>query len=198
MYAKKIVAATGNQGKLKEFREILNDFEIISIKDLNLSADAEENGETFKENAYIKAMEIAKQTNLPVLSDDSGLCVDFLGGAPGVHTARYAGNNATDEENITKLLNALDGALESERTARFVSVICVLLPNGHAVYGEGVCEGKITNAPSGKNGFGYDPVFYTEKFGKTFAELSSDEKNLISHRRSALDDVNKKLKDFFA
>lgn len=193
MYTKKIVAATGNKGKLKEFREILKDYEIISMKDLGIDADVEENGKTFKENAYIKASEIAKLTDFPVLADDSGLCVDFLGGAPGVYTARYAGENATDEENINKLLEALKEADSPLRTARFTSVICIVFPDGTSVYGEGACEGKITFAPKGENGFGYDPVFYTEKFGKTFAELTPDEKNAISHRRHALDDINKKL-----
>lgn len=197
MYAKKLVAATGNKGKLREFCEILKDFEIISMKDLGIDIEVEENGETFKENAYIKASEIAKLTDFPVLSDDSGLCVDFLCGAPGVYTARYAGENATDEENINKLLDALKDVPEDKRTARFVSVICVVFPDGNAVYGEGTCEGRITFAPSGENGFGYDPVFYTEKYGKTFAELTADEKNSISHRRCALDDINKKLGEMF-
>ncbi len=197
MYAKKIVAATGNKGKLREFCEILKDFEIVSMKDLGIDTEAEENGETFKENAYIKASEIAKLTDFPVLSDDSGLCVDFLGGAPGVHTARYAGENAADDENIDKLLDALKDVPENKRTARFVSVICVVFPDGNTVYGEGTCEGRIAFAPKGENGFGYDPVFYTEKYSKTFAELTANEKNSISHRRCALDDINKKLSEMF-
>lgn len=197
MYAKKIVAATGNKGKLKEFKEILSEFEIISVNDLNLNLNISENGKTFKENAYIKAKAISKFTNLPVLSDDSGLMVDALGGNPGVFTARFAGENATDEENINKLLYELSGVDDDKRTARFMSAICVILPDKSVLYGEGTCEGSICRSPVGANGFGYDPVFFVDEFKKTFAELTSDEKNSVSHRRKALDDISQKLKEFF-
>lgn len=189
----RIVAATGNKGKLKEIQEILSDFIVVSMKDLNISADIEENGETFRENAHIKAKAIAELCSLPVISDDSGLCVDALSGKPGIHTARFAGENATDDENIDKLLSELKTLEKTKRTARFVSVVCVVFPEGETVYGEGTCEGIITNERKGKNGFGYDPVFFVPEYNKTFAELTANEKNEISHRRKALDDIKNKL-----
>lgn len=190
---KRIVAATGNKGKLREIQEILSDFEIISMKDLGINVDVEENGDTFRENAYIKAKEISKLTNLPVISDDSGLSVDALSGKPGVYTARFAGVNATDDENIDKLLFELKSVPDAKRTARFVSVVCLVLPDGACLYGEGACEGIIINERKGENGFGYDPVFYVPSFGKTFAELTSEEKNSISHRKKSLDDLKRQL-----
>lgn len=193
----KIVAATGNKGKLKEIQEILSDFEIVSMKDLGISIDIEENGETFKENAYIKALAISKITNLPVISDDSGLSVDALSGRPGIYTARFAGENATDDENIEKLLFELKNVASDKRTARFVSVVCLVMPDGKAYYGEGACAGIIIDEKRGENGFGYDPVFYVPEFKRTFAELSPDEKNSISHRKKALDDLKEKIKDVF-
>lgn len=193
----KIVAATGNKGKLKEIQEILSDFEIVSMKELGVTADIEENGETFKENAYIKAEAISKITNLPVISDDSGLSVDALSGRPGIYTARFAGENATDDENIEKLIFELKNVENDKRTACFVSVVCLVMPDGRTIYGEGICEGIIIDEKKGENGFGYDPVFYVPEFKRTFAELSSDEKNSISHRKKALDDLKAKIKDVF-
>ena len=195
MIEKKIVAATGNKGKLQEFREILSDFEIVSMKDLGINVDIEETGETFRDNAYIKAEAISKLVKLPVLSDDSGLCVDALSGRPGVFSARFAGEDANDEKNIEKLLFELKDVPYENRTARFLSVICIIFPDGKAVYGEGKCEGTILYEKKGENGFGYDPVFFVPELNKTFAEANSDEKNSISHRRKALDDVSKKLKE---
>lgn len=190
----KIIAATGNCGKLKEFREILSDFEIVSAKEMGINFDVIEDGKTFMENAYIKASYVAKKSGFPVLSDDSGLCVDSLGGKPGIYTARFAGENATDDENIDKLLKEMEGVPKEQRTARFISAICIVFPNGDAVRGEGVCEGEITFERAGEEGFGYDPVFYVAELGKTFAQMSPDEKNMVSHRRKALDDAKNKLK----
>jgi XTP/dITP diphosphohydrolase len=184
-----IVLATRNAGKAKEFQQLLKDFP-VEIKNLNQFGpipDVEEDGATFDDNAYKKASFAAKVLGLPAIADDSGLVVDALDGAPGVKSARYAGENASDEENIKKLLKQMEG--KSNRHAAFECVISIAVPSGPALTYEGRCEGEITSQPQGISGFGYDPVFYFPEYGKTFAELTSTEKNRVSHRGKALAQV---------
>lgn len=181
-----IVLATHNAGKVKEFKAVLKNFpvEIRCLNDFGPIPEAKEDGETFDENAYKKALFTAKVLGLPAIADDSGLVVDALNGAPGVKSARYAGDKATDEENIQKLLKELKG--KKNRKAAFECVLSIAVPTGAALTYEGRCEGEITTAPAGESGFGYDPVFYYPPYGKTFAEISIEEKNKVSHRGKAL------------
>jgi XTP/dITP diphosphohydrolase len=181
-----IVLATRNGGKIKEFQEMLKDFpvEIKNLNDFGPIPEVEEDGETFDDNAYKKALFAAKVLGLPAIADDSGLVVEALAGAPGVKSARYAGEKATDQDNINKLLKELEG--QSNRKAAFECVLSIAVPSGPALTYEGRCEGEITLQPQGDAGFGYDPVFYYPEYGKTFAEISSDEKNRVSHRGRAL------------
>ncbi|MBR6524229.1 MAG: XTP/dITP diphosphatase [Clostridia bacterium] len=189
----KVLAATGNKGKIREFSQILTPlgFETISPKDIGLDIDPEETGETFAENAKIKAVAFMQASKMPVIADDSGLMVDFLDGAPGVYSARYA--DGSDADRCKKLLENMKGA--ENRTARFVSSVCMVFPDGKTIEAEGACEGVITRSPIGENGFGYDPVFYIPSMGKTIAEMSADEKNAISHRGKALRLLAEKLKN---
>lgn len=184
-----VVLATKNPGKLKELRQLLQGFpvEIKSLADFGPIPEVEEDGETFDDNAYKKAAFTARALGLPAIADDSGLVVEALGGAPGVRSARYAGENATDRENIARLLAEMEN--RTDRRAAFECVISIAVPAGPALTYEGRCEGKITAEPKGTSGFGYDPVFYSPEYGRTFAELSSEEKNRISHRGKALAQV---------
>ncbi|MBD5132188.1 MAG: RdgB/HAM1 family non-canonical purine NTP pyrophosphatase [Clostridiales bacterium] len=185
----KIVLASGNKGKLAEFRAILTEYEVLSPKDLGIDFDVEETGSTFYENAYIKAKALYEICGLPTVADDSGLCVDALGGAPGVFSARYSGGG--DEENINKLLSALDG--KTDRRAHFASSI-VYYDGKNVVNGFGTTEGYITAAREGSGGFGYDPVFFSDDLSKTFGVASEAEKNGVSHRGRALADLVNKLR----
>jgi XTP/dITP diphosphohydrolase len=184
-----LVLATKNSGKVKELQNILKDFpvEIRCLTDFGPIPEVIEDGETFDENAYKKAFFTARVLGLPAIADDSGLLVESLDGAPGVRSARYAGDHATDEENYTKLLNDMAG--KTNRRAAFTCVLSLAVPAGPALTYEGRCEGEISLAPSGTDGFGYDPVFYYPPFGKTFAELSLAEKNKVSHRGKALQEL---------
>ncbi len=184
-----LVVATRNKNKLREFREILKDLqiEIRSLDDFGPTPEAIEDGDSFDENAYKKAIHTAKVLGLPAIADDSGLVVDALNGEPGVYSARYAGEKATDEENCQKLLRALQG--EKNRSAHFQCVLSIAVPSGPALTYEGRCDGTIIDEKRGDNGFGYDPIFYFEELGKTFAELSMEEKNRVSHRGKALAEV---------
>ena len=193
MSAKRLIVATGNRGKLQEIKEILVGYEVLGAAEAGLLFAAEETGTTFYENAAIKARALAALTNAAVLADDSGLCVDALHGAPGVYSARYAGENATDDENIRKLLAALDGVPTPKRTARFCSVVCLITESGEEMFGEGTCEGHILTAPEGSGGFGYDPVFFSRDLGQSFGLLTHEQKNSISHRKRALADLLTKL-----
>ncbi|MDH5524345.1 MAG: XTP/dITP diphosphatase [Desulfobulbaceae bacterium] len=181
-----IVLATGNQGKVREFQEMLKDFpvEVKCLKDFGPIPEPVEDGETFDDNAYKKAHFTAKVLGLPCVADDSGLVVDALDGAPGVYSARYAGEKATDDENIDKLLKEMAG--KTNRQAAFECVISIAVPSGPALTYEGRCEGEILTERRGTDGFGYDPVFYYPDFDKTFAEASIAEKNKVSHRGMAL------------
>lgn len=191
-----ILLATNNNGKVKEMKDILSDLgvSVYSLKDKNIDIYVVEDGETFEENSVKKAKEICKVSSMITVADDSGLVVDYLNGAPGVYSARYAGENATDEEKYMKLLSELKGVPKDERTARFVSVISIVYPNGECESLRGECEGLITEAPEGNGGFGYDPVFYCPEYNKTFGELSMEEKNKISHRAKALEKLKEYLK----
>jgi len=184
-----LVIATTNQNKLKEFKEILKDLdiEVRSLADFGPIPEIIEDGETFDDNAYKKAWYTAKYLGLPAIADDSGLIVDALNGEPGVYSARYSGENATDAENVSKLLTNLKGV--ENRKAHFKCVLSIAVPSGPALTYEGNCEGTIIDERRGDNGFGYDPVFYFEEYNKTFAELSSDEKHKVSHRGKALSQV---------
>jgi XTP/dITP diphosphohydrolase len=184
-----LVIATGNNGKSSEIKRVLKDFPVL-VKDLNDFGpipEPVENGATFEENAYKKASFTAKVLGLPALADDSGLEVHALGGAPGVHSARYAGPGATDAGNNEKLLGALRGI--EDRRARFCCALSLAVPSGAALTYEADCEGLITNSPRGSNGFGYDPLFFYPPMGKTFAEMSEDEKLSVSHRGRALSEL---------
>lgn len=197
---KKILIATKNKGKVQEFRSLFNKFniEVQSLHDLKRHIpDIEETGKTFKENARLKAEEISRLLNQTVIADDSGLSIDFLNGRPGVYSARYAGQKATDEDNNKKVLHELKGISEDKRTARFVCVLALATPYENTVFTEGFCEGKIATYSAGINGFGYDPIFIPDGYEVTLAQLENDEKNRISHRfhaLKALEDVIMKKK----
>lgn len=191
----KIALATANAGKIREITEILYAAEIEWVIDKNISEllhDAE-TSDTFFENARSKAFAVVDKFNTFALADDSGLVVDALNGRPGVYSARFAGENATDMQNIEKLLNELDNVPSEQRTARFVCVAVLVLKDKVLAVGEGYCSGKITDAPIGENGFGYDPVFVPDGYELTMAQLSPEEKNKISHRRKALEKIKPKI-----
>ena len=182
----RIIAATQNKGKIKEIQEIFSPlgFEVISQKEAGFDIDVVENGETFEENAMIKARAIFELSHEAVIADDSGLLVDALNGAPGVYSARYAGENATDADKMNKLLGELEG--KSDRQAKFVSALVMILKDGKTFTATGEVLGRITDKPYGENGFGYDPIFYSDELKKTFGEASDSEKNEISHRGRGL------------
>ena len=188
-----LVLATRNQGKILEFKELLAGFDIVikSLMEFGPIPPAEENGTTFEENAYRKAHFTAKVLGFPALADDSGLVVEALEGAPGVRSARYAGEGASDEENNRKLLEAMEG--QSNRKAAFECTIAIAVPRGPALIYEGRCEGEITTRLTGANGFGYDPVFYYPPLKKTFAQMSREEKNRVSHRGKAMAELREEF-----
>lgn len=189
------VAATNNKGKLIEIRELLDavGYNTISLKEAGIDCDPEENGKTFLENARIKARAIKALTDYAVVSDDSGLVVEALGGEPGVKTARYAGDEGDHEKNIAKLLHSMDGLPKEDRRGWFVSVVVAILPDGEEVSATGYCEGYIGFTCRGEGGFGYDPIFYI-KGNRSFAEIPEERKNNISHRGRALRKLGFKLR----
>jgi len=188
-----ILAATTNPGKIREITEILAGLEvaILTPKETNVVLDVEEDGSSFAENAAIKARAWCAASGLPALADDSGLCVDALGGRPGVRSARFAGQGASDEDNYLLLLESMSG--EKDRRARFVCAVALAFPGGDIVFAEGSYEGRILEEPVGEGGFGYDPVFFDPASGKSFAQLSPQEKNERSHRKKALVELKRKL-----
>ncbi len=190
----KVIAATKNKGKIREMQEILSplDIEIVSQQEMGIEVDAEETGDTFEKNALIKARAVAMICDYPILADDSGICVDALGGAPGVRSARYAGDDATDSDRINKILREIGDS--ENRNAKFVTAVAFIFPDGREVTAAGEVKGHITHEPHGENGFGYDPIFFSEELGKTFAESSDAEKNSVSHRGRALKNLYEKLK----
>lgn len=193
----KIVFATGNEGKMREVRLILQDlgFPVLSMKEAGVSLDIEENGTTFAENAMIKARAVWEKTGGIVLADDSGLVVDYLGGEPGVYSARYLGEDTSYEIKNQAIIDRLADAKEEERTARFVSAIAAVLPDGIELVTEGTVEGLIAHEPAGNGGFGYDPIFYLPEYGVTSAEIPIEKKNEISHRGKALEAMKIKLRE---
>ena len=194
---KKIVLASGNKGKVREFNQLLAELDIEVVPQTEFGVpEAEETGLTFVENAIIKARNAAAHTGLPAIADDSGIEVDALNGAPGIYSARYSGPGASDEANWKKLLQELDGVDDAERTARFQ---CLLVLMEHdrdptPIICQGSWEGRITTAPQGENGFGYDPVFYVPQHDCTAAQLTPEQKNSLSHRGQALQKLLQVLK----
>jgi len=193
MHMRPLILATRNQGKIEEFGELLAGcgLEIKSVRDFGPIPPVVEDGETFEENAYKKAFHTARMFGFPALADDSGLRVEALGGAPGVRSARYAGEEATKEDNNRKLLEAMQGV--SNRKAAFECVLAIAVPRGPALIYEGHCEGEITNELQGERGFGYDPLFYYPPLKKTFGQMSGAEKNRISHRGKAMAELRGEL-----
>ena len=188
----RLIVATNNAGKTKEIKAILGGFydEILSLKEAGIRLDVVEDGDTFEQNAVKKAVEASALTGCDTLADDSGLCVDALGGAPGVYSARYAGEDATDAMNNDKLIKEMAGV--AERGAKFVCVMA-LVRNGEAVTAYGEVCGQIAQVPDGSGGFGYDPLFFYPPLGQTFGQLDADTKNSLSHRANALAALKKKL-----
>lgn len=186
----KVLLASNNGHKIKEIKEILGDFfDVVSLREAGVESDPEEKGATFEENARIKAVAGMKASGMPCIADDSGLEVFALDGLPGVMSARYAGGHGDDSANNEKLLRELENA--SDRSARYVCVICMAFPNGHEIVARGECRGTILKEARGEGGFGYDPLFFFPQFGKTFAEITAEEKNEVSHRKAALREFEK-------
>lgn len=193
----RIIFATGNEGKMREIRMIMADLgvEILSMKEAGISADLEENGATFEENAMIKAKGIAALCDDLVLADDSGLEIDALNKEPGVYSARYLGEETSYHFKNANLIQRLEGVPEEKRTARFVCAIAAVLPDGRTFSVKAAMEGRIGYEERGENGFGYDPIFMLPEYGKTTAELSPEEKNKLSHRGKALRLMKEMLKE---
>jgi len=194
----KLVIASDNKGKLREFRELFRDFdvELLSKKEAGFTEEIDENGTTFAENARIKAETVMRATGLPALADDSGLCVDALGGAPGVYSARYTGNhNDTDEDRYRLLLKNMEGT--ADRRARFVCAMCCVFPNGDIISAHQTMEGFILYEPVGANGFGYDPIFQPEGCSVSSSQLTAEKKNDISHRGKAVREFMRKWEEYY-
>lgn len=191
----KVIIASNNKHKVDEIQKILRPFgfETYSLSESGIDVEIDETGTTFEENSMIKARAILDMTGEITLADDSGLIVDYLGGAPGVYSARYAGDDASYDDNNKKLVRELDGVPEEKRSARFVSVITMLFPDGREIVARGEVEGVIGTKELGSNGFGYDPLFIVPEKSCTFAELTESEKNSISHRARALVSLRKSL-----
>lgn len=184
----KIIFATGNENKLREIRQITENMgiEIVSMKDAGYYTEVEETGTTFEENAYLKASAIAKKCNLPTLADDSGLEIDYLNKEPGIYSSRFMGEDTPHSVKNAELLRRMEGVPDEKRTARFVCAICFVRPDGSSETVKATMEGRVAYKSAGKNGFGYDPIFFLPERGCTSAELSPEEKNKISHRGKAL------------
>lgn len=182
----KFVLATHNQKKLAELQKILSDFgvEVVTEADVGVDVEVEETGETFAENSLLKAKAVMEATGLPAIADDSGLCVDALGGGPGVYSARYGGEGLTDRERYLLLLANMRG--QTSRAAHFSCCITAAFPNGDVLQAEGVCPGTIAFAPMGEDGFGYNPVFFVPEKKRTFAQMTAEERAEFSHRGNAL------------
>lgn len=195
---KRVIIATKNRGKAKEFQHMFAPFgyEVQTLLDLPHIEDVEETGETFEENAILKAETVAEELGALVIADDSGLAIDALEGRPGVYSARYAGEEKSDEANMEKVLSELESVEESDRTARFHCVLAIAGPNRETRTVTGTCEGMILKEKRGTNGFGYDPIFYVPTLRKSMAELTQDEKSQISHRGNALIKLKNIISDF--
>lgn len=192
----KLLIATNNQGKVREIEKIFGDrYDLVTPKELGLKLEVVEDGKTFEENAMKKARAFMEATGLDALADDSGLCVDALGGAPGVYSARYGGENTTDEKNNQKLLEALRDVPDHQRTAQFVCCAALCKKDGSMIVERGESHGIILHAPRGENGFGYDPLFYNTEYHKSYAELDGETKNQISHRAKAMEKIKGRLQE---
>lgn len=189
MFFDKIVIASSNAGKIRELEKIFKGTVIMSMLDAGFDEEIKETGETFKENAFIKAMTVSKKLGVPALADDSGLCVDFLGGAPGIYSSRFSGEG--DEANRKLLLKQMRGA--TDRNAHFECAVCLYTPDDKAYFGVGKTYGEILEEETGKNGFGYDSLFYSSDLKKSFGEATAREKNKVSHRARAVKDLKSKL-----
>ena len=197
----KLLIASNNAHKVREIEEILSDYfdEMVTLREAGLVIDVVEDGRTFRENAVKKAMETLEKSGFDAaLADDSGLCVDALDGAPGVYSARYAGEGHDDTANNDLLMERMKAVPDEKRTCRFVSCIALARKGRPVLVAEGKAEGLLLRAPAGENGFGYDPYFFYPPFGKSFAELTAQEKNSVSHRRAALDALRKALDEEIA
>lgn len=195
-----ILFATGNEGKMREIRSILADTgaRVLSMKEAGVSIDIEENGITFEENALIKARAVSAaltKADCVVLADDSGLVIDALNGEPGIYSARYMGEDTSYEVKNTNLIERLEGVPDEKRTARFVCAIAAVMPDGREFTVKAAIEGRIGYEQKGEGGFGYDPIFYVPEFGKTTAELTAEEKNRVSHRGKALEQMKEVLRE---
>lgn len=191
----KIVVASGNKAKLREIAQIFKGYEIVSMQEAGFTQDIDETGETFEENALIKARAVSEALHCAALADDSGLCVDALGGAPGVHSARFCGRHGDDAANNRLLLEKLKNVPEKERTAYFESCVALVLENGESITASGRTYGRILEREEGGGGFGYDPLFYSDDLGKSFGIAAPEEKNAVSHRGRALAALAQKLKE---
>ncbi|WP_078545257.1 XTP/dITP diphosphatase [Litchfieldia alkalitelluris] len=196
---KDLIIATKNKGKVRDFKELFSSkgFTVKSLLDFPELADVDETGKTFIENAALKAEQISKELDCIVIADDSGLSIDALNGDPGVYSARYAGEHKSDADNIKKVLKQLEGVPEDKRNARFHCALALTIPEGETHIVEGTCEGMIAFEQKGEHGFGYDPIFYIPELNKTMAQLTSEEKNKISHRANALKKLEDKIKEIF-
>ncbi len=195
---RKVIMASGNKNKIKEMAAILESFgmDVISKEDAGFGhIDPEEDGETYEENSLKKAMEIMEASNYPVIADDSGLEVEYLNGAPGIHSARFAGEDCNYARNNEKMLAMLDGVPKEQRRARFVTVITMVFPEGGRIVARGECPGEIVTELRGEAGFGYDPIFMPDGFDKTFAQLGTEVKNRVSHRARALQNLREQLNE---
>ncbi len=192
----RIVFATGNACKVKEIQMIMADtgMEVVSMKEAGITTDVEENGSTYEENALIKARAVARYTDAIVMADDSGLEVDYLNKEPGIHSARYLGEDTSYRVKNQNLIDRLEGVPDEKRTARFVCAIAAVLPDGRELTTRATIEGRIDYEEKGSHGFGYDPIFYVPEFRKTTAELTEEEKNKLSHRGKALRLMKEELK----
>lgn len=195
---KELIIATKNKGKVAEFAAIFKQYgvQVKSLLDVAESVDVEETGTTFTANARLKAEEISRLLNRPVLADDSGLVIRALDGRPGVYSARFAGDGASDAENFEKALRELEGITEKERDAYFQCVLALAIPGADTIFTSGKCPGKIAKIPSGTNGFGYDPIFIPDGYDVTMANLTEQQKNTLSHRYHALVEMKKWLDDY--
>ena len=194
----KVILASRNEGKLREMRIILSKYgmDVVSRDDAGIPAfEVEETGTTFEENSYLKAKAIMEASGCPTIADDSGLVVDALGGEPGVYSARYAGEGCTDDYNNELLLRRMESVPDGERSARFVSVITMLFPDGRKLVAKGTVEGRIDRCLDGEGGFGYDPLFIPDGYDRSFGVLSSEIKNSISHRAKALSELEMLLNE---
>ena len=191
----RLVVASGNKGKLREIAQIFREYEVVSMSDAGITGDIEETGATFEENALIKARAVRDALGCDALADDSGLCVQALGGAPGVHSARFCGKHGDDAANNRLLLEKLQGVTDPRRAAYFESCVALCFADGREVVASGRTYGKILQKPEGQGGFGYDPLFFSDELGKSFGTAAPAEKNSVSHRAKALAALSARLRE---